>query len=136
MRFNTAAKQRKKLPRADLATKGSTMQNRVIWSWRAAAVAILAAAVFLGPLAKSDDSAGSTYKAKCAACHGPDGKGETATGKSMKVKDLASDEVQKLSDADLSASITNGKGKMPAYKTLTSEQVKSLVVYIRSLAKK
>jgi mono/diheme cytochrome c family protein len=116
--------------------KGSTMQNRVIWSCRAVVVAILAAAVFLGPVAKADDSGGSTYKAKCAACHGPDGKGETATGKSMKVKDLASDEVQKLSDADLSAAITNGKGKMPAYKTLTPEQVKSLVAYTRSFAKK
>jgi mono/diheme cytochrome c family protein len=135
MRFNTAAKQRKKLPRADLAMKGSTMQNTVIWSCRAVVVAILAA-VFLGPVAKADDSGGSTYKAKCAACHGPDGKGETATGKSMKVKDLASDEVQKLSDADLSAAITNGKGKMPAYKTLTPEQVKSLVAYTRSFAKK
>lgn len=99
-------------------------------------VAILAAVVFLGPVAKADDSGGSIYKAKCATCHGPDGKGETATGKSMKVKDLASDEVQKLSDADLSAAITNGKGKMPAYKTLTPEQVKSLVAYIRSFAKK
>jgi mono/diheme cytochrome c family protein len=135
MRFNTAAKQRKKLPRADLAMKGSTMQNTVIWSCRAVVVAILAA-VFLGPVAKADDSGGSTYKAKCAACHGPDGKGETATGKSMKVKDLASDEVQKLSDADLSAALVNGKGKMPAYKTLTPEQVKSLVAYIRSFAKK
>jgi mono/diheme cytochrome c family protein len=135
MRFNTAAKQRKKLPRADLAMKGNMMLNRVIGSCRAVVVAILAA-VFLGPMARADDSGGSIYKAKCAACHGPDGKGETATGKSMKVKDLASDEVQKFSDADLSASITNGKGKMPAYKTLTPEQVKSLVAYIRSFAKK
>jgi len=112
------------------------MQNKVIWSYRVVVVAILSAAVFLGPVAKADDSGGSTYKAKCSACHGPDGKGETATGKSMKVKDLASDEVQKLSDADLSAAITNGKGKMPAYKTLTSEQLKSLVAYTRSFAKK
>lgn len=99
-------------------------------------VAILVAVVFLGPVAKADDSGGSIYKAKCATCHGPDGKGETATGKAMKVMDLASDEVQKLSDADLTAAITNGKGKMPAYKTLTPEQVKSLVAYIRSVAKK
>jgi len=136
MRFDLAAKQRKMLLRADLALKGNTMRKRVIWSSRAAVVAILAAAVFLGPVAKADDSGGSTYKAKCAACHGPDGKGETATGKAMKVTDLASDEVQKLSDADLSAAITNGKGKMPAYKTLTPEQVKGLVAYIRSFAKK
>jgi cytochrome c6 len=112
------------------------MHNRAIWNYRAVIVAILAAGVFLGPMAKADDSGGSTYKAKCAACHGPDGKGETAAGKSMKVMDLGSDEVQKLSDADLSAAITNGKGKMPAYKTLTQEQVKGLVAFIRSFAKK
>jgi mono/diheme cytochrome c family protein len=82
------------------------------------------------------DTAESTYKAKCAMCHGPDGKGQTPTGKAMKVTDLASDEVQKKSDGDLSTTISAGKGKMPAYKMLTPDQVKDLVTYIRSLAKK
>ncbi len=69
-------------------------------------------------------------------CHGPDGKGETATGKTMKVKDFASDEVQKMSDADVTDAISKGKGKMPAYKTLTPDQVRGLVAYVRSFAKK
>jgi len=60
-----------------------------------------------------------------------DGKGKEA----MKTRDLASADVQKMSDADLSGMITNGKGKMPAYKTLTPEQVKDLVAFIRSLKK-
>jgi cytochrome c6 len=82
------------------------------------------------------DSAEATYKAKCQMCHGPDGKGETPTGKAMKVKDFGSEDVQKMSDADLAATITGGKGKMPAYKTLTPDQVKELVAYVRSLGKK
>jgi cytochrome c6 len=86
--------------------------------------------------AKADNTAEATYKAKCQMCHGPDGKGETPTGKAMKAKDFASEDVQKVSDADLSAAISAGKGKMPAFKTLTPEQVKDLVTYIRAFAKK
>jgi cytochrome c6 len=83
------------------------------------------------------DTAEATYKAKCQMCHGPDGKGETPTGKAMKVKDFSSEDVQKMSDADLTGIITNGKNKMPGYgKSLKPEQVKELVGYIRSLAKK
>jgi mono/diheme cytochrome c family protein len=101
------------------------------------AVAVLAATAFLSAPAKADNAAAeATYKAKCAMCHGPDGKGETATGKTMKVKDFASEEVQKMSDADLSDAISKGKGKMPAYKTLTPDQVKDLVGYIRAFGKK
>ena len=86
--------------------------------------------------AKADNTAEATYKAKCQMCHGPDGKGETPTGKAMKAKDFASEDVQKMSDADLSAAISAGKGKMPPFKTLTPEQVKDLVAYIRAFAKK
>jgi cytochrome c6 len=98
---------------------------------------VLAVLVFFSVPAKADAAAAeATYKAKCAMCHGPDGKGETATGKTMKVRDFASEEVQKMSDADLSAAISAGKGKMPAYKTLTPDQVKDLVAFIRAFGKK
>ena len=86
--------------------------------------------------AKADNAAEATYKAKCQMCHGSDGKGETPTGKAMKAKDFASEDVQKMSDAELSAGISTGKGKMPAFKTLTPEQVKDLVAYVRAFAKK
>jgi mono/diheme cytochrome c family protein len=86
--------------------------------------------------ANAQDAA-ALYKTKCAACHGADGKGETTIGKTNKMRDLASDDVQKQSDADLTAVITNGKNKMPAYgKSLKPEQVKDLVAHVRSLAKK
>ena len=80
--------------------------------------------------------AAADYKAKCATCHGPDGKGDTAMGKTMKVKDLGSAEVQKQSDADLTTLIEKGKKPMPGYEgKLTKEQIDGLVKYVRSLKK-
>jgi mono/diheme cytochrome c family protein len=103
----------------------------------AVAAVALAAIAFASAPAKADTAAAeATFKAKCAMCHGPDGKGETATGKTMKVKDFSSEEVQKMSDADLTDAISKGKGKMPAYKTLTPDQVKDLVAFIRTFGKK
>jgi cytochrome c6 len=97
---------------------------------------VTAVFVLFLPAGRADDAAG-LYKSKCAMCHGPDGKGETATGKAMKVTDLTSAEIQKKSDAELIASTTNGKGKMPAQKgKLTDAQIKDLTAYIRGLAKK
>jgi len=94
--------------------------------------ALLAAGCLVSAPAKADvASAEATFKAKCAGCHGADGKGKDA----MKTKDLASADVQKMSDADLSGIISNGKGTMPAYKTMTPDQVKDMVAYIRSLKK-
>lgn len=96
------------------------------------AAALVTGACLLGSSAKADAAAGeATFKAKCAGCHGADGKGKEA----MKTQDLGSADVQKMSDADLSGAITNGKGKMPAYKTLSADQVKDLVSYVRSLKK-
>ena len=101
-------------------------------------VAFLSGTPFLlpGP-AHAQGSNAALYKAKCAACHGADGKGETAIGKANKLRDLSSTDVQKQSDGELTTIIENGKGKMPAYgKSLKPEQVKELVAYIRSIAKK
>jgi mono/diheme cytochrome c family protein len=98
---------------------------------------VLAAMVFLSAVAKADAAAAeATYKAKCAMCHGPDGKAQTHTGKMMKVKDFSSEEVQKMSDTDLTSVISSGKGKMPPYKTFRADQVKGLVAYIRTFGKK
>ena len=86
---------------------------------------------------RADDDSGALYKTKCAACHGPDGKGETAIGKTNKIRDLASADVQKQSDDELTGIIASGKGKMPGYaKSLKPDQIKGLVAYIRSLGKK
>ena len=78
--------------------------------------------------------AAPTFKSKCASCHGADGSGQTAAGKSLKVRDLRSADVQKQSDAELYAIIGKGKGKMPGYeKTLGDAACKDLVAYVRHL---
>jgi cytochrome c6 len=98
---------------------------------------LIAGLLVLGFQAKADNaSAEATYKAKCAMCHGADGKGETPAGKAMKTKDFALADVQKLSDAEFSDAITKGKEKMPAIKALTPDQVKELVTYVRAFGKK
>jgi cytochrome c6 len=83
--------------------------------------------------AVAQDAAG-TYKAKCAMCHGPDGKG----GK-MGTRDFASADVKKETDAELIDAVTKGKPgppKMPAYgDKLKDTEIKDLVAYIRGLAK-
>jgi len=57
-------------------------------------------------------------------------------GKNLKLADLGSADVQKLSDDELNAIITKGKGKMPAYDgKLTKDQISDLVKHIRSLKK-
>ena len=69
-------------------------------------------------------------------CHGPDGSGQTAMGKSLKIRALGSAEVQKQTDAQLINIIANGKNKMLAYKgRLTPEEIKTVVGHIRTFRK-
>jgi cytochrome c6 len=83
-------------------------------------------------LAAADGAA--IYKAKCAMCHGADGSGATPMGKSMKLRDLRSPEVQKQTDAELTKWTADGKGKMPAYKgKLTDAEISAVVAHMRSL---
>lgn len=77
-----------------------------------------------------------TYKAKCMMCHAADGSGNTPAGKSMGAIPFKSAALIKASDADLIASTTNGKGKMPAYKSqLTAPQIADVIAYVRTLQK-
>jgi mono/diheme cytochrome c family protein len=97
---------------------------------------LVALTLVMSAPAQAQDAA-SLFKSKCAMCHGPDGGGDTPTGKAMKVRDLRSADVQKQTDAELTAVITNGKNKMPAYKgKLDDGQIKQLVGFVRDLAKK
>ena len=97
--------------------------------------------LFVASIARANpapDSAASssTFRAKCAMCHGPDGAGSTV-GKSMNVPDLRSPAVQMLPDAQLAQIISGGKGGMPPFKnSLSEDQIHSLVSYVRSLHQK
>jgi mono/diheme cytochrome c family protein len=90
-------------------------------------------ALALPPVAAAQ-SAADIYKSKCQSCHGPGGVPSEGMAKAMGLKPLGSSDVQSQSDADLTAAIANGKGKMPAFKgKLTDAQIKELVGYIRTL---
>lgn len=93
--------------------------------------------LFSGAFARAQETSESLFKAKCAMCHGPDGAGKTTMGQALKIPDLHSEDVQKLSDAELTQIITKGKNKMPAYEAkLSKEQIARLVGFVRDLAKK
>jgi len=82
------------------------------------------------------DGASETYKARCSACHGVTGAGDTMIGKNLKLRSLASTGVQSQSDEELFVIITRGKGKMPAFdKKLSQDQIHGLVRHIHSLKK-
>jgi len=90
--------------------------------------------MMLAPLAAFAADGAAVYKAKCASCHGPDGKGETSIGKSMKLKSLGGTDVQKQTDANLKKVISDGRNKMPAYNgKLSADEIKALVAFIRTL---
>lgn len=102
-----------------------------------ALVAMLTGGFQRASAAPAQGSAEKDYKSNCVLCHSVDGSGSSPTGKALKAKDLKSPEVQSASDADITAVITNGKGKMPAFgKKLSPDAIKGLVEYVRSFAKK
>jgi hypothetical protein len=59
----------------------------------------------LAGMASADSAGKSLFTSKCALSRGADASGQTAVGKSLKIPDLRSPEVQKLSDAELKATI-------------------------------
>ena len=77
------------------------------------------------------------YKAKCAGCHGVDGKGTTA-GQKMGAPAFSSDKVQKASDAELADFIENGGPQKKAThafagKGVDAAQAASLATYVKGL---
>lgn len=113
--------------------------------WMRAAVAVAAVAlVSAAALGQADKKTERLWKAKCASCHGADGKAQTDLGKQMGVADYTTREWQKgRSDAQLKQAILDGvkwerggkKQEMGGYKdTLTPAQVDALVAHIRAFA--
>lgn len=96
---------------------------------------VLAGALML-PVAGIAADGAAVYKAKCATCHGADGAGTTPMGKKMNLRDLGSAEVQKQTDAELTAITAKGKGKMPGYeKKISADELKAVVAHMRSFKK-
>jgi cytochrome c6 len=90
----------------------------------------------VSPAAAEDSASGAgVYKSKCQTCHGPDGGG-TAVGKSLKVADLRSPDVQNRSDAELTQVISDGKDNMPGFKgAITDDEIQAVLAHVRTFAK-
>jgi mono/diheme cytochrome c family protein len=91
---------------------------------------LLALALAAGPALAEDGAA--LYKAKCASCHGAEGKGDTPVGKALKVKPLAG---SKLSAAEIEKVAAEGRAgtKMLAIKGLSPEQYKAVAAHVKTL---
>jgi mono/diheme cytochrome c family protein len=107
-------------------------------------LAIAAAVTSFAPRrasAEADPKTVRTWKAKCASCHGVDGKAKTETGEKLSIPDMTSAAWQKkVTDAQIKAAINDGikrEGKpegMDGFKDkLTPEQIDALAAYVRTL---
>lgn len=91
------------------------------------AIVLAVSFLFVGAAQAADGKA--LFGSKCSVCHGPDGKGQSAMGKKLGVKDLT---VTKLSAGDIEAMITKGKGKMTPFQgKLTPEEIKAVGAYVK-----
>ena len=82
-------------------------------------------------------NAADLFKKNCARCHGRDGRANGLKAKATGTRNLTAAKWQdRVSDERIFNSISNGKGKMPAYgKKLSEAEIDSLVTYVRSLKK-
>lgn len=75
------------------------------------------------------------YKEKCAKCHGESGRGDTPTGKSMKVSSMVGDEkVQNASEAELIQAIRQNKKHKEPVKKASDAELQAVIPHIKKLA--
>ena len=102
------------------------------------AVLLLAFALFLVlPSLSWAQGPADIYKAKCAGCHGADGKG-TAAGQKMGAQAFSSPAVQKMSDAEIADFIENGGPQKKAShafgnKGVSAADATALAAYVKTL---
>jgi len=84
----------------------------------------------------------ANYDSLCAKCHGEDGKGQTKMGQKLGVKDLTDAKVQADLKDDAAAKVikegkkdADGKTQMKAFDTLSDDEVKALIAYVRAFKK-
>jgi mono/diheme cytochrome c family protein len=79
--------------------------------------------------------AATIYNRQCVSCHGRDGRGRTRRGRQTHARDMTDASWQDdVSDERLFNSISNGRGKMPAFRKKISENnIDALVAYVRRM---
>jgi cytochrome c553 len=107
-------------------------------------LAILAAACVAGFVGSANAADVATnYKTLCVKCHGADGKGQTAMGKKVGIKDYTDAKVQeKFTDEEAIKSLKEGmkekgtdKVLMKPVENLSDQEIKDLVAYVRKFKK-
>jgi cytochrome c5 len=80
------------------------------------------------------ESGSALYTAKCAKCHGADGRGDTAIGRSLDAPDFTDEAWRaRRSTGEMISVVTKGQKGMPAFsKKLTRRQISSLVSFVQS----
>ena len=86
---------------------------------------------------KTADGSAALFDKHCDSCHGKDGQAKTLKAKFNHARNLTDAKWQtEVTDERLFNSISNGKGKMPAFgKKLSEAQINGLVAYVRGLKK-
>jgi len=79
-------------------------------------------------------TAASLYAKYCASCHGKDGRSKTLKAKFNHARNLTDADWQgAVSDERIFNSISNGRGKMPAFnKKMSEAEIETLVLYVRA----
>ncbi len=100
-------------------------------------VALLGALAVAATAAAADLELGKkVYAAKCAACHGADGKGNAKMAGMLKVNipDLSGSAGK--SNAELLKLLAEGKKPMPSFgKSLSKDEMEAVLSYAKALAK-
>ena len=105
---------------------------------------ILLAAMFglAAALSAKAADAKENWDTLCAKCHGADGKGDTKMGQKLGAKDFSDAKVQAdMKDDAATKAIKEGlksaddKTLMKPFDSLTDDEVKALVAYVRGLKK-
>lgn len=92
-------------------------------------IALALAVSFMFASAAQAADGKALFGSKCTVCHGADGKGQSAMGKKLGVKDLT---VTKLSEGDIESTVKHGKGKMTKFEgKLTAEEIKAVAAFVK-----
>ena len=84
---------------------------------------------------ETDRDPGVIFDKNCATCHGHDGRAKTFKAKFNHARNLTDAKWQaEVSDERIFNSISNGKGKMPAWgKKFSEGEINALVAFVRKL---
>jgi mono/diheme cytochrome c family protein len=126
-------------------TRRTFMRNSRLFSIALATTVSASVVSFAARAAEPDKKTVRTWKAKCASCHGAEGKGDTDKAKEMGMADMTTDAWQKqftdaqIKDATLKGLKRDKNGKSQEMQgfadKLKPEEVDALVGYVRSLKK-